>query len=104
MSWGQGRWGVVAAISSPTDIQPYTRYGAFLPDIPPTRRAGDYAHACARLLNAVFKRLAVEVSAWGPRAAADLQPACDARRLLGESTRLVMLQEGGCEGGNELAL
>ena len=69
---------VVAAISSATDIQPYTRYGAFLPDIPPTRRAGDYAHACARLLNAVFKRLAVEVSTWGARAAAELQPACDA--------------------------
>ena len=56
------------------DVQSHARYGAFLPDIPPSRRAGDYAHAGARLVNALFKRLLVDVGAWGARAAADLKP------------------------------
>jgi hypothetical protein len=59
---------------SPMDVQTHTRYGAFLRDIPPTRRAGDYAHASARIVTAVFKRLLGNVATWGGRSAADLSP------------------------------
>ena len=39
------------------DPSSHVHYGAFLRSIPVTRRLGDYAHAAARILYAVYKRL-----------------------------------------------
>lgn len=36
---------------------PRTRYGAFLAAVPPERRIGDYAHAAARVVTCILKRL-----------------------------------------------
>lgn len=46
----------------------HVRYDAFLRNIPPERRIGDYAHGASRILNAVLKRLDTVAPTWGPRA------------------------------------
>jgi hypothetical protein len=66
--------GTLGGTVAPTDVESHVRYGAFLRGIPPARRVGDYAHAAARVVNAVFKRLLAAAPQWGPRAAAHLHP------------------------------
>ena len=50
------------------------RFGAFLRHIPATHRVGDFAHAAARVVNAVFKRTYEDAQAWGRSAAKELPP------------------------------
>jgi hypothetical protein len=58
-----------------TQVPSGVRYGAYLASVPAQRRIGDYAHAAARVLNAVFKRLAATATTWAPRASAEVHPA-----------------------------
>ena len=48
------------------------RFGSFLRHVPASRRIGDFAHAAARVVNAVFKRTYTTAPAWGRSAAKDL--------------------------------
>ena len=47
-----------------------SRFGSFLRHIPATRRVGDYAHAAARVLNAIFKRIDADAKNWPSRSTA----------------------------------
>ncbi len=58
-----------------TQVASGVRYGAYLASVPPHRRIGDYAHAAARVVNAVFKRLATTAATWAPRASAEVHTA-----------------------------
>ena len=49
------------------------RFGAFLRHIPAARRVGDFAHAAARVVNAVFRRVFVDAKGWDRSAAKALQ-------------------------------
>jgi hypothetical protein len=48
------------------------RFGSFLRAIPASRRVRDYAHAAARVVNAILKRVYADARGWGHSAAADL--------------------------------
>lgn len=77
------------------DVETHVRYGAFLRAIPPVRRIGDYAHAAARILTAVFKRLLKMAPAWGPRAAANLHLGVHTASLFGGPNTF------GCPSGKQ---
>ena len=80
MNFREGRrcWTCDADVDSISDlaanphVPSHVRYGAFLPNIPPRRRVGDYVHASCRILNAIFKRLTLWASSLPNAARVDL--------------------------------
>ena len=71
---GTGRGDLRERVMTATNVETHVRYGVFLRTIPPARRVGDYCHAAARIVNAIFKRLLAAAPHWGHRAATSLRP------------------------------
>jgi hypothetical protein len=57
-------------VPSGAHVMEASRFGSFLRHIPATRRVGDYAHAAARVLNAIFKRIDANAKTWPGRSTA----------------------------------
>ena len=102
-----GLWEVGGCAMTLKDVETHVRYGAFLRAIPPSRRIGDYAHAAARIVNAIFKRLLEVAPQWGHNAAANLR--LDAHSLtdrdetcLGSSVQFPHLPVGPFRGDDSL--
>lgn len=58
-------------------VEEKARWGAFLPDIPPTRRVGDCVHCACRVSNAVPKRLLAD-----PRVASSPEACREIKRIV----------------------